>query len=159
MTTRTQMLIDAMNRGEQIVEIISNQPVKHMPRSERDVRPWVVWEAGLQQEFRLTSKECTLRHGGGSAVDERSRKLNPLAEESRLRRLDVLARDASGLIERASDLDADTWALHARALLQKLTPSHRPARASQNRRTSRALLLTSCYGCIVAGAGVPDVLA
>ncbi|MDH6522428.1 MULTISPECIES: hypothetical protein [Streptomyces] len=120
MATRTQMLVDAMNRGEQIVEIVSNQTVKHVPRSERDMRPWVVWEAGLQQEFRLTSKECMVRHGGGSAGDERSRKLNPLAEESRLRRLDTLAREASDLIERASDVDAGTWAVHARALLQKL---------------------------------------
>lgn len=120
MATRTQMLVDAMNRGEQIVEIVSNQTVKHVPRSERDTRPWMVWEAGLQQEFRLTSRECMVRHGGGSAGDERSRKLNPLAEESRLRRLDALAREASDLIERASDVDAGTWAVLARALLQKL---------------------------------------
>ncbi|WP_086809697.1 hypothetical protein [Streptomyces reticuliscabiei] len=120
MATRTQMLIDAMNRGEQLVEIVSFQPVKHVPRSERDMRPWVVWEAGLQQEFRLTSRECMVRHGGGPASDERSRKLNPLAEESRLRRLDTLAREASGLIERASDVDAGTWAAYARALLQEL---------------------------------------
>lgn len=120
MATRTQMLVDAMNRGEQIVEIVSNQTVKHVPRSERDTRPWVVWEAGLRQEFRLTSKECMVRHADGSAGDERSRKLNPLAEESRLRRLDTLAREASNLIERASDVDSGTWAVYARALLEEL---------------------------------------
>ncbi|MEU0108385.1 hypothetical protein ABZ313_23910 [Streptomyces sp. NPDC006251] len=120
MATRTQLLIDAMSRGERIVEIRSNAPVRHLPRSERDKHPWVVWDSGLHQEFRLTSNECMVSPFGGPPADDRTRKLDALAEESRLRRLDALAKEAATLLERASTADGSTWSDHARALLRDL---------------------------------------
>ncbi|MCX4481801.1 hypothetical protein OOK44_36100 [Streptomyces cellulosae] len=121
MATRTQLLVDAMGRGEQIVEIRSNAPVKHLPRSEHDKHPWVVWEPGLRQEFRLTSNECMVSHRGSSAAEVRSGKLNALAEESRLRKLDALAREAEVLIGQAGTEGDGTWETRARSLLRKLT--------------------------------------
>lgn len=58
--TRKQELLAALERGERIREIRSNTPVTYRPRSERDTHPWVVYESGLRQEFRLTSKEVMI---------------------------------------------------------------------------------------------------
>ena len=55
----TALLREAQELGAMIRESVSNTPVRDVPRSAHDPRPWVVHEPNLDQDFRLTGRECT----------------------------------------------------------------------------------------------------
>lgn len=55
----TALLREAQELGAMIRETVSNAPVRYAPRSAHDPRPWVVHEPNLDQDFRLTGRECS----------------------------------------------------------------------------------------------------
>lgn len=55
----TALLREAQELGATIRETVSNAPVRYAPRSAHDPRPWVVHEPNLDQDFRLTGRECS----------------------------------------------------------------------------------------------------
>ncbi|UIX34320.1 hypothetical protein [Streptomyces sp. GQFP] len=55
----TALLREAQQLGAMIRETVSNTPVRHVPRSTHDPRPWVLHEPNLGQDFRLTGRACT----------------------------------------------------------------------------------------------------
>jgi hypothetical protein len=55
--TERQRLLEVMQQGAEIREVISYAPAAYRPRFDNDPEPWVVHDVGLHQDFRLPDRD------------------------------------------------------------------------------------------------------
>jgi hypothetical protein len=53
-------LLKAIERGAEVIETRSNQPVKYQPRSDSDRKPWTVYEPVVRTTYRLADDEVSI---------------------------------------------------------------------------------------------------
>ncbi|MFF1450191.1 hypothetical protein ACFVYF_18930 [Streptomyces sp. NPDC058274] len=65
----TPKFLAAIKKGAQIRERISYQPATYRPRSAGDPCPWVIYDEGLEQEFRPFGRDLMIVWPDGRWTD------------------------------------------------------------------------------------------
>ncbi|MEU3825251.1 hypothetical protein AB0F36_07985 [Streptomyces sp. NPDC029080] len=68
-TRHTPNFLKAVAQGAEIRERLSYKSATHRPRTAGDPRPWVIYDEGLEQEFRPFGRELMIVWPDGRWTD------------------------------------------------------------------------------------------